>query len=256
MTASSTALAAVAATPVAAPACPVAAFRVALGQAAHRCGFAHAAYMHLGYRLPQADPNEGPGLLVSSGGLDEALYQRRKYLALDPLADRATTAFAPFAWSLDDLDGPAARPLARALDAWGVRSGLIAPTHDSAAGPAFVNFLSREPHAPAVTPESEASALLAAVRLHARARAELSGRPAADGALNPREMQVLRLAARGLTEVETAAQLRLSRRGVQFHLARAGAKLDTSNKTAAVARAISLGLIKVEGHKRSDKQDQ
>jgi DNA-binding CsgD family transcriptional regulator len=66
-------------------------------------------------------------------------------------------------------------------------------------------------------------------------------------------MQVLRLAARGLTEVETAAQLRLSRRGVQFHLARAGAKLDTSNKTAAVARAISLGLIKFEGHKRSDK---
>lgn len=228
------------------PADPASAYRAALGQAARRCGFPQAAYMHLGHRLP-SETIQAPGRLISSGGLDETLYRKRGYLAYDPLAARAAAAFAPFAWSLDDLADTAARPLARAFEAWGVRSGLIAPIQDSAAGSAFVNFFGSEPSLVSLDPDSEAlrdgRALLAAARLHAAARADLPTQGVADGALNAREMHVLRLAARGLTEMETAAQLKLSRRGVQFHLSRAGAKLDTPNKTAAVARAITLGLI-------------
>ncbi len=229
-----------------APVEPIAVYRRTLGQAARQCGFDHAAYMHLGYRLP-GEPVEAPSRLVSSGGLDEALYLKRGYLAFDPLAERAVVAFAPFAWSADDLTDPAARPLARAFEAWGVRSGLIAPVQDSIAGPAFINFFSAERRAAPTDVEAEAArdgrALLAAVRLHAAARADLPPTGAANGALNAREIHVLRLAARGLTELETAAELKLSRRGVQFHLSRAGAKLDTPNKTAAVARAIALGLL-------------
>ncbi len=58
-------------------------------------------------------------------------------------------------------------------------------------------------------------------------------------------MDVLRLAALGSTEQETAFALSLSRRGVQFHLARAVDKLGAVNKTAAVARAVGAGLISV-----------
>ncbi|WP_165190131.1 helix-turn-helix transcriptional regulator [Caulobacter soli] len=230
----------------AAPIDPVSAYRAALGMAARRCGFAHAAYMHLGYRLP-GETVAAPGRLISSGALDETLYRKRGYLAFDPLAARAAGAFAPFAWTLDDLAEPAARPLARAFEAWGVRSGLIAPIQDSTAGPAFVNFFVSEARSAPADAEAEAArdggALLAAVRLHAMARADLPAAGVADGALNAREIHVLRLAAKGLTEMETAAELKLSRRGVQFHLSRAGAKLDTPNKTAAVARAIALGLL-------------
>lgn len=223
------------------PADPTSAYRATLGRAARRCGFAQAAYMHLGYRLPGAA--EVPSRLISSGGLDETLYLKRGYLAYDPLAARAATAFAPFAWSLEDLTDAAARPLARAFEAWGVRSGLVAPIQDSAAGPAFVNFFGSEPRIALVDALRDGQALLAAAQLHAAARTDLPVQGVADGVLNAREMHVLRLAARGLTEMETAAQLKLSRRGVQFHLSRAGAKLDTPNKTAAVARAIALGLI-------------
>lgn len=223
------------------PADPTSAYRATLGRAARRCGFAQAAYMHLGYRLPGAA--EVPSRLISSGGLDETLYLKRGYLAYDPLAARAATAFAPFAWSLEDLTDAAARPLARAFEAWGVRSGLVAPIQDSAAGPAFVNFFGSEPRIAPVDALRDGQALLAAAQLHAAARTDLPAEGVADGVLNAREMHVLRLAARGLTEMETAAQLKLSRRGVQFHLSRAGAKLDTPNKTAAVARAIALGLI-------------
>lgn len=63
--------------------------------------------------------------------------------------------------------------------------------------------------------------------------------------LSKREIEVLSLAAIGLTEAETAQKLKLSRRGVQFHLARAGIKLETPNKIATVARAIADGLITI-----------
>ena len=61
--------------------------------------------------------------------------------------------------------------------------------------------------------------------------------------LSAREIAVLRLAALGRTEQETAETLRLSRRTIQYHLASAAVKLGTPNKTAAVARAVSRGLI-------------
>lgn len=227
---------------------PLAAYRRTLGEAARRCGFSHAAYVHLGYRLP-SETSWAPNRLISSGGLDEALYRKRGYLAFDPLATRAAAAFAPFAWSLDDLADPAARPLARAFEAWGVWSGLIAPIQDSTAGPAFVNFFVSDRRPAPADADAEAArdgrALLTAVRLHAAARADLPAAGAANAALNAREIHILRLAAKGLTEMETAAELKLSRRGVQFHLSQAGAKLDTPNKTAAVARAIALGLLSV-----------
>ncbi|KSB90682.1 hypothetical protein AS593_09995 [Caulobacter vibrioides] len=235
---------------------PQAAFRASLAEAAGACGFANAAYMHLGYRLTRAGQNpegsrddsvstEAPGMLVSSGGLDETLYRKRGYLAFDLLAARAAEAFTPFCWSLADLAAPSARPLARAFEAWGVRGGVIAPIQDSTAGPAFVNFFGPAPLEPSSADREirDAQALLAAVRLHAAARTTLPPPGSAEGGLNAREIHVLRLAAQGLTEMETATELRLSRRGVQFHLSRAGAKLATPNKTAAVARAISLGLI-------------
>ncbi|MDG2527249.1 helix-turn-helix transcriptional regulator [Caulobacter endophyticus] len=236
---------------------PQSAFRAALVQAAEACGFAHAAYMHLGYQLTRASQEQAtpqddhtatktPSMLVSSGGLDEALYRKRGYLAFDLLAERAATAFTPFCWSLADLAAPSARPLARALDAWGVRAGVIAPIQDSIAGPAFVNFFGSGPFEPLLADREirDGQILLAAARLHAAARTTLPPSSPAEGELNAREIHVLRLAAQGLTEMETATELRLSRRGVQFHLSRAGAKLATPNKTAAVARAITLGLIR------------
>lgn len=235
---------------------PLASFRSSLAEAASACGYAHAAYMHLGYRLARAgqDPacpegdsaaTEAPVMLVSSGGLDEMLYRKRGYLAFDLLATRATEAFTPFHWTLADLATPSARPLARAFEAWGVRAGVIAPVQDSTAGPAFVNFFSSEPLGPLPASREivDGQILLTAVRLHAAARTTLPPPSPAEGGLNAREIHVLRLAAQGLTEMETATELRLSRRGVQFHLSRAGAKLATPNKTAAVARAITLGLI-------------
>lgn len=61
--------------------------------------------------------------------------------------------------------------------------------------------------------------------------------------LTEREMEVLQLTARGFTNKAIGAQLGISDRTVQGHLAHIFAKLQASSRTEAVMRAVSLGWI-------------
>jgi DNA-binding NarL/FixJ family response regulator len=61
--------------------------------------------------------------------------------------------------------------------------------------------------------------------------------------LTERELEVLRLAARGYTNKAIGAQLEISDRTVQGHLAKVYDKLHASSRTEAVMRAVSLGLV-------------
>lgn len=62
-------------------------------------------------------------------------------------------------------------------------------------------------------------------------------------ALSERELEVLRLAARGYTNKAIAVQLTISDRTVQGHLARVFDKLQAAGRTEAVMRAVGLGLL-------------
>ena len=61
--------------------------------------------------------------------------------------------------------------------------------------------------------------------------------------LTDRELDVLRLAAKGFTNKAIGVQLSISDRTVQGHLAHIFVKLQSSSRTEAVMRAVSLGLI-------------
>ncbi|MFO7663247.1 MAG: response regulator transcription factor [Chloroflexota bacterium] len=61
--------------------------------------------------------------------------------------------------------------------------------------------------------------------------------------LSRRELEVLELAARGYTNKAIGAQLFISDRTVQGHLANTYAKLQATTRTEAVMRAVSLSLI-------------
>lgn len=61
--------------------------------------------------------------------------------------------------------------------------------------------------------------------------------------LTDRELDVLRLAAKGFTNKAIGIQLSISDRTVQGHLAHIFAKLQANSRTEAVMRAVSLGLI-------------
>ncbi len=61
--------------------------------------------------------------------------------------------------------------------------------------------------------------------------------------LTERELEVLTLTGKGLTNKVIAVQLGISDRTVQNHLANIFSKLQAENRTEAVMRAVSLGLI-------------
>lgn len=64
--------------------------------------------------------------------------------------------------------------------------------------------------------------------------------------LTPREVEVLTLVGKGYTNKAIAAQLGISDRTVQGHLANIFTKLQAASRTEAVMRAVSLGWIEVE----------
>lgn len=61
--------------------------------------------------------------------------------------------------------------------------------------------------------------------------------------LTDRELDVLRLTAKGYTNKAIGMQLSISDRTVQGHLAHIFAKMQANSRTEAVMRAVSLGLI-------------
>jgi DNA-binding NarL/FixJ family response regulator len=61
--------------------------------------------------------------------------------------------------------------------------------------------------------------------------------------LSAREAEVLRLVARGLTNADIGRELYIAEATVKTHLLRAFAKLDVADRTAAVTRAMSHGLL-------------
>jgi len=68
-------------------------------------------------------------------------------------------------------------------------------------------------------------------------------RSPAPPALSAREAEVLRLVARGLTNADIGRELFIAEATVKTHLLRSFAKLDVADRTAAVTRAMSLGLL-------------
>jgi len=61
--------------------------------------------------------------------------------------------------------------------------------------------------------------------------------------LTDRELEVLRLTGKGFTNKAIGAQLGISDRTVQGHLARIFNKLQAKSRTEAVMRAVSMGLL-------------
>jgi len=61
--------------------------------------------------------------------------------------------------------------------------------------------------------------------------------------LTPRELEVLKLVAQGLSNPDIAQRLVLSEHTVRRHLANILRKLDLSSRTAAAAWGVRMGLI-------------
>jgi DNA-binding CsgD family transcriptional regulator/tetratricopeptide (TPR) repeat protein len=67
--------------------------------------------------------------------------------------------------------------------------------------------------------------------------------PSSPAGLTPREVEVLRLVAQGMTDAQIAEQLVISPRTVNFHLTSIYSKLQVSSRTAATRYAMEQGLV-------------
>jgi two-component system, NarL family, response regulator LiaR len=76
--------------------------------------------------------------------------------------------------------------------------------------------------------------------------ARLTQPTAVGDALTDREIEVLRLAARGLTNKQIGGELAISSRTVQNHLASVYAKLGVASRTEAVTVALQRAIIRLE----------
>jgi two-component system, NarL family, response regulator LiaR len=87
-------------------------------------------------------------------------------------------------------------------------------------------------------------ALNEAKTLAESASSSAEGQPAAgQPPFTPRELEVLRLAAHGLTNKEIAYRLTISERTIQFHMNSIFNKSATSTRTEAVALALREGWV-------------
>lgn len=66
------------------------------------------------------------------------------------------------------------------------------------------------------------------------------------GQLTSRELDVLRVASRGVSNKQIASELDLSPRTVQVHLGHVFRKLDVASRTEAVIEALRHGLVRLE----------
>jgi DNA-binding NarL/FixJ family response regulator len=79
----------------------------------------------------------------------------------------------------------------------------------------------------------------------ARLLRQVSGPSTLPESLTERELEVLRLLAKGRQNKEIASELVISERTVKFHVSAILAKLGVGNRTEAVSKAAQLGLVEL-----------
>jgi DNA-binding CsgD family transcriptional regulator len=193
--------------------------------------------------LAQRPANEGPrlpGLRELSGSLQRPLSgPPHDGPPVNPTGRRANAQESPPA---RDGAGPP-RALADALDLF---AESAAPYEAGLARLALARTLASLGRSDAADAEAraarEAFAKLGAARDVARIEAR-DRQASGVGELTPREREVLRLVAQGLSDAEIADRLILSQHTVHRHVANVRTKLRLPSRAAAVAYAARAGLL-------------
>lgn len=205
------------------------------------CGF--TAYIMAG--LPSKSAGL-PELTLANGWPQDwfEMYVRENFSAVDPVPRHGATTVHPFVWSEAAYDrnrDPAAhRVMTRAAD-FGLVEGYCIPLHYDD-GSAAISMAGKEPD---LSPAARGAMQLVSIYAHTRLRAIGRPKPSRRNRLTARECEILKCAAQGKTAWEISMILSITERTVKFHLIEAARKLDAANRTAAVAKALTLGLIRL-----------
>ena len=183
------------------------------------------------------------GATAAVGAVTALGEQERLELALrDPVASEALALLDAAGKTgrsgIGDHEEPWAEPYRQAYARWRLAEALLSESGAEARA-----------EAAAVLAEAKATAIrLGAIPLSAELcalaeRARLDTAVPTSTPLTPRELAVLRLVARGLTNRQIGAELYISEKTVSVHLSRAMAKLQVAGRAAAVNAAHLRGYL-------------
>jgi len=209
--------------------------------AAKELGFEYCAF---GLQFPYPITCKRVVLLNNYPQVWQESYQKNNYLRHDPSVMQGRKSTAPFLW--DDALFRNSPEMWEEAQAYGLRQGWSQSSMDGS-GAASLLTLARSDEK---ISESELKAnenrmrWLASVAHLALSNAYQSGlRAQLEPQLTERELEVLRWSADGKSAALISDILAISKNTVDFHIKNAVQKLQTANKTAAVARAVMLGLL-------------
>ncbi|WP_245409798.1 LuxR family transcriptional regulator [Pararhizobium haloflavum] len=173
-----------------------------------------------------------------------AAYDRMQLFRDCPAVGRMRHSIVPFDFtfaSIAEGQTPGRVEPARALFAeYGFVTGACFPVSD-AKGVRGALILAGD--RPALDPRELAELTLLSVRIYQRLVEVTATERRQEQPLTERELDCLTWTAAGKTSADIAAILSLSEHTVNHYLNRAARKLDTVNRTQAVAKALRQGLI-------------
>jgi DNA-binding NarL/FixJ family response regulator len=97
--------------------------------------------------------------------------------------------------------------------------------------------------------------IIAKTLKYALRRQDEHGGQRTEAQLSDREMEVLTLAARGMSNMDIAAELSLSTRTVKAHLSSIFEKMGVASRTEAVVKGVRQGWLAIEGVSAQESQD-
>jgi LuxR family quorum sensing-dependent transcriptional regulator len=174
------------------------------------------------------------------------IYTGRDYVRHDPIIRRCRNAVQPFEWAEAPFD-PEAEPQAlevmnRAVD-FGMKQGFCLPIHGIKGYEACISMSG--PNLDLTTRTKPALHLMSMYAFE-RIRSHLNPIPThALRRLTGREREMLVWAAAGKSAADTGDILGITERTVTAHIVSACHKLEATNKTQAVARALQYRLISI-----------
>lgn len=173
-----------------------------------------------------------------------ALYDQEGLMVNSPVLRRLRTSVLPFfhdtgkGWVRDD--GKSAM-VAALFERFKMMRCAYFPTHEASGMRGAVSFAGdRDPY----TPEEMRELSYIAIHVFNRLAEIRNLDNRLTDTLTDREIDCLNWTAAGKTSAEIAEILGLSEHTVNHYLNRATKKLDTVNRTQAVAKALRIGLIK------------
>ncbi|RZI97407.1 MAG: LuxR family transcriptional regulator [Variovorax sp.] len=203
---------------------------------------------HMAYGLQLAHPVAQPQVLVRNNY--PAAWQQRYfeagYMTTDPVVRHGQRSTAPMVWDADEpLDAPDFWEEARGN---GLRYGWAQSSLDGrGAGGMLTLSRSGEPLSAQELADKDMHLRWLAQAGHlalSRVLRPKAVMPPIESPLTAREAEVLKWTAEGKTAQEIGDILSISVPTAHYHIGNAVDKLKVPNKTAAVVRALVLGLLK------------